>query len=297
MPVMPDTGARESIGNSGDSGDPVPSPPAGWRRRTFAAVAILVALIVAAVISRNWSNDEPTAATASTIDQQTRAVIDKAVTDAVAENGFSADQVYDKIVPSLVYIEVSEQDGTGSPAGDRGTGLGTGVVINGDGEILTALHVVDGSSSIDVVFADGTRSAAKIIASDPDNDIATLSSEVLPSLVVPAVLGSSQGVSIGDPVVAVGNPLGLIGTTTAGVVSGLDRSVEESDHGQLDGLIQFDAAVNPGSSGGPLLNSRAETIGIVVALADPSKDGFFIGIGFAVPVGVAIGGAGGGPPK
>jgi putative serine protease PepD len=147
------------------------------------------------------------------------------------------------------------------------------------------------------VFADGTKSAAHIISSDPDNDIATLGADVLPSVVVPAVLGSSQGVAIGDPVVAVGHPLGLIGSTTSGVVSGLDRSVTETDESELKGLIQFDAAVNPGSSGGPLLNTRGETIGIVVALADPSKDGFFIGIGFAVPVGTAIGGGAPGPPK
>ena len=261
------------------------------------ALALLIAVIATAVIAGRWSNAEPSSeATASTIDEQTRAVIDDAVTEALAEGGLSVPEVRDKIAPSLVYIQVEEPAGAGS-AGDRGTGVGTGVVVNGDGAILTALHVVDDASTIEVVFADGTRSAAQITSADPENDIATLSAAALPSLLVPAVLGSSQGLAIGDSVVAVGHPLGLAGTTTAGVVSGLDRSVKESDQAQLEGLIQFDAAVNPGSSGGPLLNSRGETIGIVVALADPSKDGFFIGIGFAVPVGAAIGGGGAGPPK
>jgi S1-C subfamily serine protease len=97
----------------------------------------------------------------------------------------------------------------------------------------------------------------------------------------------------------VGNPLGLDGTTTAGVISGLNRSITGPDGKQRANLIQFDAAVNPGSSGGPLLNARGETIGIVVALANPSDDGYFIGIGFAVPIGTAVAAGGGGnePPK
>jgi S1-C subfamily serine protease len=105
---------------------------------------------------------------------------------------------------------------------------------------------------------------------------------------VPAVLGG--GLAVGDAVVAVGNPLGLTATTTSGVVSALDRALSRRGAGAIAGLVQFDAAVNPGSSGGPLVNDRGQVAGIVVALANPTDAGTFIGIGFAVPIGAALGG-------
>jgi S1-C subfamily serine protease len=103
---------------------------------------------------------------------------------------------------------------------------------------------------------------------------------------------------VGDDVVAIGNQLGLVHSTTAGVVSGLERAASGTDGTRLRGLIQFDAAVNPGSSGGPLVNTRGETVGIVVALLNPTPAGTFVGVGFAVPIGAALGGGsdGTGPP-
>ena len=151
--------------------------------------------------------------------------------------------------------------------------------------------MVEGATSIEVTFADGTTSAAQVVASTPDRDTAVLRPDQPPSVVVPAVLGG--GVKVGDDTFSVGNPLGLADSMTAGVVSGLDRSIEREDGGgELSGLIQFDAAVNPGSSGGPLLNRQGQVVGIVTALANPSGQRFFVGIGFAVPIG---GGGGGGP--
>ncbi|BCB90243.1 hypothetical protein Psuf_075560 [Phytohabitans suffuscus] len=141
-----------------------------------------------------------------------------------------------------------------------------------------------------VVFADGTRSPATVEAADPANDIAALAATDLPPVLVPATIGNSGRLAVGDPVVAVGNQLGMTSSATAGVVSGLDRAAAGDDGTRLAGLIQFDAAVNPGSSGGPLVNTRGETIGIVVALANPTRAGTFIGIGFAVPIGTALGG-------
>jgi putative serine protease PepD len=106
---------------------------------------------------------------------------------------------------------------------------------------------------------------------------------------VPAVLGNAGRLSVGDNVIAIGNQLGLADTTTTGVVSGLGRALDEGPEGaKLTGLIQFDAAVNPGSSGGPLLDAKGETVGIVVALANPTSARTFIGIGFAVPIGAAV---------
>jgi S1-C subfamily serine protease len=193
-----------------------------------------------------------------------------------------AEKVYRTIHPSLVLIQADAADGT--------TSLGSGVIVNRDGEVLTADHVVRGATTIKLTFADGTTSSAQVADSQPDRDTATLQPDHTPSVVVPAVLGG--GVQVGDDTYSVGNPLGLVDSLTAGVVSGLDRSIPREDGtGSLDGLIQFDAAVNPGSSGGPLLNRQAQVVGIVTALANPSGQRFFVGIGFAVPL---TGGAGGG---
>jgi len=200
-------------------------------------------------------------------------------------------QVYAKLAPSVVSIKA-----TGS--GTAGTASGTGVVVNVDGAILTAYHVIEGASAISVTFADGTVSDAKVAAQAPEMDIAMLLPSKLPSVLVPAVLGASRGIGVGDDVVAIGNQLGLSGSTTSGVVSGLDRAISGGDDSpDLKGLIQFDAAVNPGSSGGPLVNIRGETVGIVVALANPTDAGTFIGVGFAVPIGQALGGGASRPPQ
>jgi S1-C subfamily serine protease len=198
--------------------------------------------------------------------------------------------VYDTILPSLVLIR-SERPHTTT---EDGSGLGSGVIINADGSILTSLHVVDGATTLRVTFADGTESAATIASSDPAHDSAVLTAATPPQVIVPAVMGGAG--RVGDEAFAVGHPLGLRNSLTAGVISGFGRSIPLEKGGTLTGLIQFDAAVNPGNSGGPLLNRNGEVIGIVTALADPSEDGYFIGIGFAVPI-AAAGGAAGAPPQ
>jgi putative serine protease PepD len=150
-----------------------------------------------------------------------------------------------------------------------------------------------------VTFADGTRTPAGVVGADPANDIAVLAPRTLPNILVPALLGNSGRLAVGDDVIAVGHQLGLTSSATAGVVSGLDRAATGDGGQSLSGLIQFDAAVNPGSSGGPLVNARGETVGIVVSLANPTAAGTFVGVGFAVPIGTALaagGGDGPGPP-
>jgi S1-C subfamily serine protease len=196
-------------------------------------------------------------------------------------------EIYVAVAPSVVSIEAVRQGPTTVDT------TGTGVVVNADGIILTALHVVNGAGAIRLTFADGTTSAATVLAADPTIDIAALGPAALPSVVVPAVLGRADRLAVGDSVVVIGNQLGLTRTTTTGVVSGLNRLAPGPDGAGLTGLIQFDAAVNPGSSGGPLLNGRGETVGIVVALANPTPAGTFIGIGFAVPIGTAVTAGGG----
>ena len=167
---------------------------------------------------------------------------------------------YRTILPSIVYIQ-TKGEGTEE---DEGVGIGTGVVVNADGNILTALHVVTDTTEIQVIFADGSQSFAEIIGADPEQDIAMLQPLQLPGLIVPAVLGSSIRVQVGDEAYAVGNPLGFTASMSAGVISGFDRSIPIEGRDQLlEGLIQFDTAVNPGNSGGPLLNRNGEVIGIV----------------------------------
>ncbi len=164
-----------------------------------------------------------------------------------------------------------------------------------EGAVLTALHVVDGAGQIQVRFADGTQaSAARVAASQPENDIAVLAVDRLPEVVVPAVLGGPP--PVGDAVFAVGNPLGLQRQPDRRRGVG-DRPRHPHRRGRtLDGLIQFDAAVNPGNSGGPLLNRAGQVVGIVTGLANPAKQGYFVGIGFAVPIATA-GGVAGGPQQ
>jgi len=192
------------------------------------------------------------------------------------------------ITPSLVIVTAQRTD-----PDNIDTRLGSGVVINAAGAVLTALHVVEGASRIQLAFADGTTAGATVLVTKPESDIAVLAPDQLPDLVVPAVMAGPP--PVGDAVYAVGNPLGLTHSLTAGVVSATDRSIP-TGRGELSGLIQFDAAVNPGNSGGPLLNRAGQVVGIVTALANPANQDFFVGIGFAVPIATA-GGAAGGPQQ
>jgi S1-C subfamily serine protease len=247
------------------------------RRWTVPGAAAVVALLLLAVALVRWGpgSGEPAAAPTPSPEPTTVEELTPA-------------EVYEAVAPSVVVVE---RLASGSQAaGNKVAGTGTGVVASDTGVILTALHVVKGGGTVRVTFADGTRSAATIEASDPANDIAALAVTGLPQVLVPATIGNSGRLAVGDTVVAVGNQLGMTSSATAGVVSGLDRAAAGDDGTRLGGLIQFDAAVNPGSSGGPLVNTRGETIGIVVALANPTKAGTFIGIGFAVPIGTALGG-------
>jgi S1-C subfamily serine protease len=204
-------------------------------------------------------------------------------------------QIYQTVRPSVVLIRAIGGNSNVDGKQETEVATGTGVVVNADGTILTADHVIAGSKNIQVTFVDGTVSPATVVTGDPKQDIATLAPAKLPDTLVPAVLGG--GVAVGDDVTAIGNPLGLTGSTTNGVVSGLGRVLTRDKDGDLGGLIQFDAAVNPGNSGGPLINERGQVVGIVVALANPTGSDTFIGIGFAVPIGAALGaGRGSGQP-
>jgi S1-C subfamily serine protease len=201
--------------------------------------------------------------------------------------------VYQAVRPSLVLIQTNEPRSS-TPGSDRG--LGSGVVVNAAGDILTSLHVVENATEIELTFADGTISPAEVVGSQPENDIAVVRATQPPANIAPATLGDPGGVREGSEAFAMGSPFGLYGSMSVGVISGLDRSFKLQDSDLvLHGLIQIDAAVNPGNSGGPLVNREGHVIGIVTALLNPTDEEVFIGIGLAVPINVA-GGAAGLPP-
>ncbi len=167
-------------------------------------------------------------------------------------------------------------------------GLGTGVVVDLNGSILTAYHVVAGADTVQVRFFDGTTALATVSQRQPERDLAVLTVRSLPQGVAPAVL--SGGVRQGDRVLAIGSPFGLDGSVSAGVVSALGRRFIVEETGQvLENMIQFDAAVNPGSSGGPLIDMTGHVVGIISGIINPTNDRVFVGLGFAVPIEAASG--------
>jgi serine protease DegQ len=168
---------------------------------------------------------------------------------------------------------------------DERRGVGTGVVIIDNGTILTNLHVVYGAKRIEVTFADGTVSEADITGLQPENDLAVLRARRIPDDLKAATLRSTGDLALGDRVTAVGFPFGIGPSVSHGVVSGLKREFR-SPQGRriLTNLIQFDAAANPGNSGGPLVTDDGAVVGIVTAIYNPTAERFFVGIGFAVPI-------------
>jgi serine protease DegQ len=175
------------------------------------------------------------------------------------------------------------------------TAVGTGVIIDDQGTILTNFHVAAASPELKVVFWDGTESPAHVVGAQPENDLAVIMPDILPDDMQPAVLASTAGLLPGDDVIAVGFPFGIGPSVSRGVVSGLKRVLAPEEGPKLENLIQFDAAANPGNSGGPLVNANGEVLGIVTAILNPSGLRTFAGIGFAVPIESAAGAVGESP--
>jgi S1-C subfamily serine protease len=192
------------------------------------------------------------------------------------------------IRPSVVWVRQLGADLHEAPL----QSIGTGVVIVEDGTILTNMHVVAGAERLGVVFSDGTESQADVVSVQPEQDLAVIRARSLPDDLIPATLASTRDLRTGDRVVAMGFPFGIGPSASAGVISGLRREYVTPEGGRaLSNLIQFDAAVNPGNSGGPLVNTDGHVVGIVTALLNPSQR-VFIGIGFAVPIETATAGVG-----
>jgi len=209
---------------------------------------------------------------------------EQAVEEPPQKEMTSAD-AYEKIRPSVVMVRGSPYDGTEEVEGEAQDSTGTGVVIVDNGIILTNLHVVHGAKRIRVIFADGMEVAADMIGARPEHDLAVLKAQSVPDDLEPATMRSTMGLRPGEPVVAVGFPFGIGPSASAGVISGLGREYRSIEGKRiLTNLIQFDAAANPGNSGGPLVTMDGHVVGIVTAIMNPTEARTFIGIGFAVPI-------------
>jgi S1-C subfamily serine protease len=252
-----------------------------WRRLRFPATVLGFALVLGATVAllpRGMMPDEVELAI-------------KAAIEAIPPKPAAAD-AYEKIRPSVVLVTSRAGDGE-EGAKDDEPARGTGVIMVESGVILTNLHVVAGAKRIHVTFADGLVSEAELIGTRPEHDLAVLQAKQLPDDVVPATMRSTAGLRPGDEVVAVGYPFGIGPSASSGVISGLRRDyVSPEGKRLLSNLIQFDAAVNPGNSGGPLVTSEGEVIGIVTGLLNPTEQRVFIGIGFAGPIENAAAGIG-----
>jgi S1-C subfamily serine protease len=192
-------------------------------------------------------------------------------------------RVYEEVAPAVVsittrtlrrdfFFNVIPQEGAGS-----------GFVIDREGHILTNYHVIQGVEFIEVSFGEQATAPAVVVGVDPRNDVAVLKVEVDPELLHPVILGSSHDLRVGQWAIAIGNPFGQFGRTlTTGVISALNRTIEGPDNRTITGIIQTDAAINKGNSGGPLLDSSGRVIGITSAIFSPT--GTSAGVGFAVPV-------------
>jgi S1-C subfamily serine protease len=202
-----------------------------------------------------------------------------------------AAQAYDIIRGSVV--RVRGLGGENESDKDVERSVGTGVVILDNGTILTNLHVVAGARRLNVVFSDGLESDATVIGTRPEDDLAVIKTTTVPDDLMPATMRSTGDLRLGDEIVAVGFPFGIGPSVTSGVISGLRREYRSPEGKRLlTNLIQFDAAANPGSSGGPLFTTDGEVVGIVTGILNPGKQAVFIGIGFAVPIENAASAAG-----
>ncbi|GAA3631854.1 hypothetical protein GCM10022223_57450 [Kineosporia mesophila] len=300
-------GSNGQLGQPGQGGQP-PLPPNGKKRReagqpgwrgviaTGLGAALIASLLTAGVVLA-VNNDDPSSATSSlTSSSQSGDSAEAPVTTSSSENA-DWKAVASAVEPSVVSVQVTSQSSEGE---------GSGVILDTDGRIVTNNHVVTGAQTIEVVLNDGRKYTAKVVGTDSATDLAVIQLEDPPSDLKPATLGDTDSVSVGDSVMAVGNPLGLAGTVTTGIVSAVDRPVTTSSSESSDSsssgsgetvvtnAIQIDAAVNPGNSGGALVDAQGKLIGINSSIATLSQSSGFgqesssqsgsIGLGFAIPV-------------
>lgn len=191
------------------------------------------------------------------------------------DGGSSVREVYTRDGRGVVSVDVAATSETG-PAG------GSGFVVDEAGHIVTNQHVVEGADDISVRFADGTRRRAEVVGQDPSTDVAVIEVDAPQEDLEPLTLGDSNSVGVGEPVIAIGNPLNVGISVTTGIVSGVGRPIKAPNNYTINDAVQTDAAINPGNSGGPLLDAQGSVIGVNAQIA--SESGGFEGVGFAVPI-------------
>lgn len=255
-----------------------------WWQSAILGVAVVVSMAVGAALAVGIGDDGDSATPGATIATATNTATVPTTasddTDAGSSSpGVSAlanlPELVAQVSPSVVLIRTQ---------GPGVAGQGSGVVIDRSGHVLTNLHVVQGATSLTVKTHDGIVAAAVLMGTDPANDLAVIRTELPSQLLVPASFGDSDAVALGEPVFAIGSPFGLEFTVTSGIISGVNRESQATSTGRpIRGVLQTDAAVNPGNSGGPLFNAAGDVIGINTAVENPIGQNFFVGIGYAVP--------------
>jgi S1-C subfamily serine protease len=204
------------------------------------------------------------------------------------DGGLSVQDIYARSAPGVVQITATSVSQDAFGTGQQAQALGSGFVIDKAGHIITNYHVVEGAEEVSVNFSSGRDQVpAKVIGSDPSTDIAVLKVDMPAEALTPIPLGDSDSVQVGDPVVAIGNPFGLDRTVTAGIVSAVQREITAPNGFPIDHVIQTDAAINHGNSGGPLINDAGEVIGVNSQITSGGLVDGNVGIGFAVPINTA----------
>jgi S1-C subfamily serine protease len=276
---------------------PRPDPPAPTRSQRWRTWALqherrlwlgALLLVLSALTAAVWQLAQPQRPNGPSLKQ-----IDAALRKSLLDKPLPSltTHAFEKVQGSLVKVSTLDEEADDNP-NPQIAGVGSGVVIIDNGTILTNLHVVNGAKRIRVTFADGHESEATLITAQPEHDLAVLRARSIPDDLQAATLRGTSDLKPGDAVVVAGFPFGIGPSVSSGVVSGLERSFNTPTGELMTDLIQFDAAANPGNSGGPLINQEGEVIGIVTAILNPSRQRVFIGIGFAVPIEAAAGAAG-----
>lgn len=276
---------RSAPASSAPVAEPQPAPPvrsSRWRERLrrherplWLVAGLLIALTAVGV--DGVVHPKAPALTQKDIDAAVLHTLEKQPLPSPAA------KAYDTVKGAVVRVRGFATPVDDGEVSDQSTG--SGVVVQDNGTILTNLHVVSGGSQIRVEFADGTISDANVVGVQPEHDLAVIRAHTLPDDLQPATLRSTRDLREGDRVIAVGFPFGIGPSVTAGIVSGLRREYRAPDGRKtLTNLIQFDAAANPGNSGGPLVTADGEVVGIVTAILNPGDQPTFIGIAFAVPI-------------
>ncbi|HJS76547.1 MAG TPA: trypsin-like peptidase domain-containing protein [Burkholderiales bacterium] len=267
---------------------PVPPVVMSWHKRHARRLKVAAGIVaVLLAVTALWWLAPAKGLTQADVEAAVQRILDEKQPPPTAADAYEA------ILPSLVHVRgLPDAPDADVPSGAESQS-GTGVVIVDTGVILTNLHVVQGAKAIKVTFHDSTESDAAVIGVQPEHDLAVLQAKTIPDDLASATLRSTAGLRAGESVVAVGFPFGIGPSVSAGVISGLGREYQTTDGKRvLTNLIQFDAAVNPGNSGGPLVTLEGEVIGIVTGLLNPTEHRVFIGIGFAVPIENAAGAVG-----